>query len=197
MTSTGAPQSAGMGPLRTATLVVTVLTALACLAAAWFGVSWYRTAHDESIVVGTARDAVLRDARQVAVNINTLDHHNVQAGLELWKQSATGTALEEFTKNRETYVRTVTESKTSSVARVRDGAVAELNERAGSARVLVGVDVTYTPEQQEPSCVRQRLQLEMKRTPDGWKVDRLAPIGALEPVPGACASAGPANAPPN
>ncbi|MGH3921979.1 MAG: hypothetical protein ACRDTT_03755, partial [Pseudonocardiaceae bacterium] len=177
------------GPLRVATMVVAVLALLACGLAGWFGVSWFRAAHDESIALGTVRAAALLDAQQAAINVNTLDHRRVQDGLELWEQSATGAALEEFRTNRDDYVRTVTNSKTTSTARVHNGVVAELNDLAGTARVLVGMDVTYTPEQREASCVRQRLQLEMQRTPHGWKIEKIAPIGVLEPMPGACPTA--------
>ncbi len=48
--------------------------------------------------------------------------------------------------------------------------------RAGVARVLVGVDVQVRPEGQEPVLTRQRLQLEMTRTDQGWKVSKLAPV---------------------
>lgn len=192
MTSTEAkPAAWGGGPLRVATIVVAVLALLVCVLAGWFGLSWFRAAHDDSIALGMVRDTALQDAQQAAINVNTLDHRRVQGGLELWEQSATGAALQEFRTNRDAYVRTVTESKTTSTARVRDAAAAELNERAGTARVLVGVDVTYSPEQRAASCVRQRLQLEMKRTPDGWKVEKIAPVGVLEPVPGACPAAEP------
>lgn len=177
------------GPLRVATMVVALLALLACGLAGWFGVSWFRAAHDESIALGIVRDAALQDAQQAAINVNTLDHRRVQDGLELWEQSATGAALEEFRTNRDDYVRTVTDSKTTSTARVRDGAVADLNDLAGTARVLVGMDVTYTSEQRETSCVRQRLQLEMTRTPDGWKIEKIAPIGVLGRMPGACPAA--------
>jgi Mce-associated membrane protein len=183
------------GPLRVAMILVAALALIACVIAGWFGLSWYRIAHDESITVGMVRDAVLQDAQQAAINVNTLDYRQVQGGFALWEQSATGAALEEFRQNRDAYVRTVTESKTTSTARVREAAVAELNDRAGTARVLVGVDVTYTPEQREASCVRQRLQLQMKHTPEGWKVDQLAPIGALEPTPGPCPASGPGDSP--
>ena len=193
MSSTGVRSALGGGPWHVVARAVAALAVVACLLAGWFGLAWYRVAHDGSVALGMVRDAVLQDAEQAAINLNTLNHRLVQDGLELWEQSATGTALEEFRENRDVYVRTVTESKTSSTARVRDGAVAELNDQAGTARVLVGVDVTYTPEQGEPSCVRQRLQLHMKRTPDGWKVDQLAPVGPLEPWPGACP--GPGTAP--
>jgi Mce-associated membrane protein len=42
--------------------------------------------------------------------------------------------------------------------------------------VLVAVDVTVTPEGQAPAVTRQRLQLEMTRTPAGWKVSLLSPV---------------------
>jgi Mce-associated membrane protein len=196
MTSTQVrPATGSGGPLRVASLVVAVLALIACVLAGWFGLSWFRAAHDESIALGMVRETVLQDAQQSAVNLNTLNYRLVQDGFKLWEQSATGTVLEEFRKNRDVYERTVTESKTSSTARVHDGAVAELDDQAGTARVLLGVDVTYTPEQRAASCVRQRLQLHMKRTPDGWKVDHLAPVGPLEPTPGPCPGSG--TAPPN
>lgn len=185
------------GPLWIATIVVAAFALVAGVIAGWFGLSWFLAAQDEDIALGMVRDAALQDAQQAAINLNTLDHRRVQGGFELWEQSATGTALEEFRANRDTYLQTVTEAKTSSTARVRDAAVADLNDRSGTARVLVGVDVTYTPEQREASCVRQRLQLHMKRTPDGWKVEQLAPIGALNPVPGTCPAGEPADPPPN
>lgn len=181
------------GPLWIAAAVVAALALVSCLIAGWFGVAWLRAAQDEDIALGMVRDEVLEDAQQAAINLNTLDYRQVRGGFELWEQSATGPALEEFRANRDTYVQTVTEAKTSSTARVRDAAVADLNDRAGTARVLVGVDVTYQPEQGTPSCVRQRLQLHMKHTPEGWKVEQLAPIGGLDPVPGACAAGEPPN----
>ncbi|MGH3940749.1 MAG: hypothetical protein ACRDTG_19355 [Pseudonocardiaceae bacterium] len=178
------------GALRVTTRAVAVLALLACGLAGWFGVSWFRAAHDESIALGMVRDTALLDAQQAAINVNTLDHRRVQDGLALWERSATGAALEEFRTNREANVRTLTDSKTSSTARIREGgAVADLNDLAGTARVLVGADVTYTAEQSSSWCVRQRLQMQMKRTPDGWKIEKIAPVGVLEPMPGACPSA--------
>lgn len=197
MTSNGALSAIWRGgPLRTATIVVAALAVAACLVAGWFGVAWLRAAQDDSITLGIARDNVLQDAQQAAINVNTLDHRRVQSSFELWEQSATGAALQEFTSNREAYVRTVTEARTTSTARVREAAVAELDDPAGTALVLIGADVTYTPEQREPSCVRQRLLLDMKRTPDGWKVEKIGPVGLLDPVPGACSAAEPRTAPP-
>ena len=167
---------------------------LAVGAAGWFGMSWYRAAHDELLAGGVARDTVLQDAQQATINLHTLDFRRVQDGLALWEQSATGSLLDEVRANRATYAQAITDSKTTTTARALDGAVAELDERAGTARVLVGVDVTSAREGAESSCVRRRIQLQMRRTDTGragsvWKVDKLAPVGAANPVPGACPSA--------
>jgi Mce-associated membrane protein len=166
-----------------------VLAMAALVVAAWFGLSWYRAAHDESLTLGLARDAVLQDAQQATINLYTLDYRRVQDGLTLWEQSATGSVLDELRANRDTYARTITSLKTTTTARALDGAVAEFNDRAGTARVLVGVDVTSQREQGDASCVRRRLQLEMRRDGTAWKVDRLAPVGGANPVPGACSAA--------
>jgi hypothetical protein len=55
--------------------------------------------------------------------------------------------------------------------------------------VLVGVDVTSQREQGDASCVRRRMQLEMHRDGTLWKVERLAPIEAANPVLGTCPAA--------
>lgn len=158
-------------------LVLAVLTMLAVLAALFFGVRLGLAVTDDNLALAQARDTVLVDARQAAVNLNTLNPADVQAGLSLWEQSSTGSVLEEFQRNRETFAQFVTEAKRSTEASVVDAAVAELDVRAGIARVLIGVDVIVRPEGQEPVLSRQRLQLEMTRTIDGvWKVSRIAPV---------------------
>jgi Mce-associated membrane protein len=186
MTSTAAIRAFLGGPLRTATVAVAVLAVIALVTAAWFGLSWYRAAHDESLALGMARDAVLQDAQQATVNLNTLDYRRVQEGLTLWEQSATGSLLDEVRANRDTYARAITDSKTTTTARSLDGAVAELDERAGTARVLVGVDVTAQRERGDANCVRRRIQLEMHRNGNVWKVDKLAPLDPANSESGAC-----------
>jgi Mce-associated membrane protein len=168
---------------------------LAVGAAGWFGMLWYQAAHDESLASGAARDSVLQDAQQATINLNTLDYRRVQDGLTLWEQSASGALLDEVRANRATYARVITDSRTSTTAAALDGAVAELDERAGTARVLVGVDVTASregPEGEGATCVRRRMQLEMRRVGAIWKVDKLAPVGTANPVPGGCLPAAPA-----
>lgn len=158
-------------------LVLAVVAMLAALTALFFGVRLGLALTDDDLALAQARDTVLVDARQAAINLNTLNPADAAAGLDLWEQTSTGTVLEEFRRNRETYAQFVAEVGRSTEATVVDAAVAELDIRSGIARVLVAVDVVVRPEGQEPLLSRQRLQLEMTRTDDGvWKVSRIAPV---------------------
>jgi Mce-associated membrane protein len=177
------------GPLRTAILVVAVIAAVAVAAAGWFGGAWFWAAHDKSLVLGLDRDAVLRDAQRATFTLNTLDYRRVQDGLTLWEQSATGSLLTQLRANRDTYARAITDSTTISTARVLDAAVASLDERAGTAQVFVGADVTSQSEQGDPSCAHRRVRLEMIRAGDAWKVGALAPVGDAYSEPGPCPAA--------
>jgi Mce-associated membrane protein len=155
---------------------LTIAVAGAALVAVVLGVLWVLTLTSASLALARDRDAVLVDARQAAINLNTLDYRNVDAGLDLWQQSSTGSVLAEFQQNRDQYAKLVRDSKRTTVATAPDAAVTELDEHAGVARVLVAVDVTVTPEGQPPAVTRQRLQMEMARLRDGWKVSKLSPV---------------------
>jgi Mce-associated membrane protein len=117
------------------------LVALAAIAALFFGGRWVLALNDEDLGLAAQREAVLVDARQAAINLNTLDHRNVAAGLDLWEQTSTGMLLDEFRANRAEYEQLLTQARRVTVATVQDAAVAELDARAGTARVLVALDV--------------------------------------------------------
>ncbi|HVL85985.1 MAG TPA: hypothetical protein VM367_17085 [Pseudonocardia sp.] len=174
------PAPAGAGPggdrHRSVVRVLGALVVLAALATLFFGTRWVLALTDEGMDLADAREAVLVDARQAAVNINSLDFQDVEAGLDLWEQSSTGPVLDEFRANRAEYAAAVAGSRRVTEATIVDAAVAELDLRSGVARVLVGVDVRVLAEGQEPVLTRQRLQMEMTRTEQGWKVSRVAPV---------------------
>jgi len=174
------------GLLRIITLVVAVVALVAFSAAGWFGLSWYRVAQDKSLVLGRDREAVLQDAQRATLTLNTLDYRQVQEGLTRWEQSAAGSLLTLLRANRDSYARAITDSATISVANVLDAAVASLDERSGTAQVLVGVDVTSQSEQGDPSCTQRRVRLQMVRTADTWKVGTLTPVGDAYSEPGSC-----------
>ena len=170
------PAPARRGLALTPTMALAALVALAAVAALFFGVRFALALGDEGLELAAQREAALVDSRQAAINLNSLDHRNVAAGLDLWEQTSTGTLLEEFRTNRAEYEQLVTQARRLTLATVQDAAVTELNVRSGTARVLVGLDVEVRAEGQEPVITRQRLQLEMTRTDQGWKASRVAPV---------------------
>jgi Mce-associated membrane protein len=170
------PAPAGRRLALTPVTALAALVALATVAALFFGGQWVLALGDEDLELSAQREAVLIDARQAAINLNSLDHRNVAAGLDLWEQTSTGTLLDEFRANRAEYEQVVTQAQRVTVATVQDAAVAELDVRAATARVLVAIDVEVRPEGQNPVITRQRLQLEMTRTDQGWKASRVAPV---------------------
>jgi Mce-associated membrane protein len=170
------PPPARRGLQLTPVTALAAVVALAAVAALFFGARWVLALGDESLELAEQREAVLIDARQAAINLNSLDYRNVGAGLDLWEQSSTGMLLDEFRANRAEYEQVVAQARRATVATVQDAAVAELDARAGTARVLVAIDVEVRPEGQEPVITRQRLQLEMARTDQGWKANRVAPV---------------------
>lgn len=153
-----------------------VLVAVVAVAAVVLGLLWALALNSGSLALARDRDAALVAAKEAAVALNTLNYKDADAGLSQWEQVATGSVLAEFRQNRAAYAKAVSDSRRATVATVPDAAVAELDERAGVARVLVGVDVSVTPEGQQPTITRQRLQLEMTRTDAGWKVSKLSPV---------------------
>jgi Mce-associated membrane protein len=171
-----APDTRSTAPPRTLRRALTIAVAAAALVAVFLGVLWMLTLSSAALTLARDRDAVLVDARQAAINLNTLDYRNVDAGLDLWQQSSTGSVLAEFQQNRDQYAKLVQESKRTTVATAPDAAVTELDEHAGVARVLVAVDVAVTPEGLPSAVTRQRLQMEMTRMPDGWKASKLSPV---------------------
>lgn len=163
-------------PAITPVRALAALVALAALAALFFGGSWLLALNDDGLELSAEREAVLVDARQAAINLNSHDHQNVGRGLDLWEQIATGPLLDEIRSNRAAYEQVITQSKLTTVATVPDAAVAELDVRTGTARVLAAVDVENRSDPRQPTVTRQRIELEMIRTDQGWKANRVAPV---------------------
>ncbi|MFD0856343.1 hypothetical protein ACFQ07_29150 [Actinomadura adrarensis] len=172
--SAGEPGATGR---RTAALV---MVAVALVAAGWFGWSWYSAAHDDSLHYSQSRDEVLRVGEQAMQNLNTLDYRSLDSGLKLWQDSSTNELYQEIVRGRAELERAVKQAKTITSAKVLDAAVTELDEHAGKASVIVGLQVTVTPPQGDPAIKKTRMIGELTRTSTGWKLSAVAPaaVGA-------------------
>jgi len=157
-----------------------VLAVLAAVFAGWAGWSWYSAAHDGPPAAAQLRDQVLQAGEQAVQNFNTLDYRHVAAGLALWEQSSTGPLLSEIRAGSGQFTRQIEQTKTITTARILDGALTALNPRAGTASVIVAVQITVTPAHGSPATKQSRLIGTLTRTSSGWKLSQLGqvPVGA-------------------
>jgi Mce-associated membrane protein len=167
--------------IRLATRVAAVVAAIGVAASLAFGGLWWYASQGPDAAAAATRDEALTAARQIAVNLQSLDYHSVDKGLDIWEASATGPLLDEFRKNRAQYADEIRKLQTSTHARLIDVALSELDRSAEKARALAAVDVTTTQMVDGavslPVTKQVRIQLDLVRTPDGgWKAAAAQPI---------------------
>ncbi|WP_438290254.1 hypothetical protein [Streptomyces sp. HUAS TT7] len=156
-----------------------VLTLLAGGFAVWAGWSWYGAAHDDSAAYAASRDKVLAAGEQAVQNLSTLDHKDLAHGLDMWQDSTTGDLHQQLADGRSEFEKQVRQAQTVTTAKVLDGAVTELDDRAGRARVMVALRITVQAPKEKPAAKDSRMLGELTRTPAGWKLNALgqAPVG--------------------
>ncbi|MGZ3103318.1 hypothetical protein [Streptomyces sp. H62] len=164
---------------RSVTVLALVLTLVAGGFAAWTGWDWYETAHDDATAYAVQRDEALAAGEQAVQNLNTLDHRKLDQGLDLWESSTTGDLHEQLVSGREEFTTQVKGAKTVTTARVLSGALTELDDRAGRARVLVALRVTVKAPGDASTDKDSRMLGELTRTGGDWKLSALgqAPVG--------------------
>jgi Mce-associated membrane protein len=156
------------------TRVAAVVAGLGLVAVVVLGIVWWTALHGSSAKDATARDDALAAARQIAVNLQTLDYNNVDKGLAIWESSSTGPLLTEFQKNHQQYADQIRKVQTSTSAKLVDAALSDVDVAAGKAKAIASVDVTTSQTANGapslPVTKQVRIALDLVRTPDaGWK----------------------------
>jgi Mce-associated membrane protein len=163
-----------------------VLFVLAAGFAGWSGWSWASAAAAAPPQSAQLRDQVLQSGEQAVLNFNTLDYRKVAQGLALWEQSSTGALHSEIVAGRAQFGRSIQLTKTVTTARILDGALTSLNARAGTASLIVAVQITVTPAHGPATTKQSRLAGRLTLTGSGWKLSELGqvPVGAAAPGTG-------------
>ncbi|MET0135570.1 MAG: hypothetical protein ABW215_18480 [Kibdelosporangium sp.] len=149
-----------------AVLLVTAATAFA----AWAGWSWWQ-ADDAAGAYAGSRQEVLEVGEQGIANLTTLDHSRVDEGLDRWLDSSTGVLRDSLVQGRDDSRKRLRDGKSTTVGKVVDAAVTELE--ATSAQVIAAVEITVTPEGGSPAVKRNRFEAGLSRTDSGWKLSSL------------------------
>lgn len=147
------------------------LAAVAVLVAAWFGWSWWSAAHDQAAVRAQDRDTVVAAAGDALTALNTIDYHDPAPAVERWIEVTTGELGRTLSGDRQLQLDRARAAKTVATARVNQAAVAQLDPNAGTARVLVVLDVQLSTNGSPSAPSRARLNASLIRTDAGWKVD--------------------------
>jgi Mce-associated membrane protein len=174
------------GSWRRNPLLVTssVLLAAAIVFAAWAGWSWLSA--PRAAAGASVRDQALREGEQAVLNFNTLSYRTVKQGVQLWEQSSTGTLHSEIASGQSAFEQQIEQAKSTTTARILDGALTALNTRAGTASIIVALQLTVTPAHGTAATKQSRQEGVLTRTASGWKLSSLqqVPVGAASSASG-------------
>jgi len=154
-----------------------VLLLAAIVLAAWAGSSWLSA--PRASAAGQSRDQALRAGEQDILNFNTLDYRSVAQGLRLWEQSSTGALRAQIMTGQVSFEQQIKQAQTVTTARILDGALTAINTRAGTADIIVALQLTVTPAHGPATTKQSRLAGHLRSTPSGWKLSALSqvPVG--------------------
>ncbi|GAA4530260.1 hypothetical protein [Amycolatopsis samaneae] len=160
--------------------VAAALVAVSAVFAGWSGYSWFGAANDPGVTYGGTRDEVLRTGRELVAVLNTLDYHRIEQDLARWRDASTGPLRDQLSRTDDTTKKTLAQNATVSSGKVLDAALTELDTHAGTAKMLVAVEISVTKEGTAPAAKRNRFAAALARTEAGWKLSALdqLPVGA-------------------
>ena len=150
------------------------LVVAALVFAAFSGWAWLSA--PRAPATSAVRDSALRAGEQAVLNFNTLDYRHVGAGLSLWAQSSTGALHHQVVSGRATFEKQVSQARTVTTAKILDAALTSLNAKAGTARIIVAMQITVTPASGSPVTKQSRLAGDLVRTAGGWKLSTLGQV---------------------
>ncbi len=154
--------------------------AAACVFAGWAGYNWLSTAGSDAVSYGNSRDEALRTGRELVARLTSLDHHRIDQGIADWLAASTGPLRDQLSKTDDATKQTLAKDATVSTGKVLDAAISELDDHAGTAKMLASVEITMAREGIAPSTKRNRFAAGLTRTGEGWKLSALdqLPVGA-------------------
>lgn len=165
---------------RNGVFVASVACGVSLLLCAGAGAAWAWSANADSVQRAVVRDEALQAGRSAVVNFNSLDHEDVQGGLDRWERSSAGPLREEVSNGRDEYAEQIEQQRITTSAKVLDAGLAELDEEAGKARMLTVVQVTARAQDEDPAVQRNRYEAELTRAEGTWKLSGISEVPVEE-----------------
>lgn len=167
------PRKRSWVPRRKPVWAASVVLAAAAVFAGWSGYSWYSASHSTSTTYGEARDEALATGRTLVATLNTLDYHQVDAGLSRWLDASTGPLHDELARTTPQTKQALATGATVATGKVLDAGLSELDTHTGTAKLIASVEVTVAKEGAAPATRRNRYAATLTRTASGWKLSTL------------------------
>ena len=179
-TEKGATPTRRRGRLRapsqkTRITVLAVLTVLAFAAAVAAGIYWYLGTQGTTATQSADRDVAVDAAEQIVININTVHPQTIDQDLAAAQSSLTDPMLTEYGKVRQQFADSLKKAQASVVATPAGASLTAFDDDKGTASALVAINVTASSANQQPTQKQQLFQVDMQRTPDGWKAAKASP----------------------
>lgn len=126
-------------------------------------------------VTGVPAPDAVAAARQVAVDVTSLDYRKLDAEVAAVRRSSAGTFRDELERSRDALVKRLTAEQRVSSSRVLAAAVVSPGQE--ETLVLVALDENrQTKANAAGTAIRYRLQLRMHREDGRWLLTELRPV---------------------
>lgn len=138
--------------------------------------AWWVVNNDGAYTQAEERDTVVVEATHAIEVLNTLDHREVEKGIESWRSVSTGTLADQLGAVGEDELALLAEQQMISTGEVVDAAVLDLD--GTTATLLAAVEVTVVDdsgdgEDAEPEVKRNRFSADLEKVDGQWKLSAL------------------------
>ena len=155
--------------------LLTVLAVLALAAAVVGGIYWWNGTHSTTAAAAAQRDEAVDSAEQIVININTVRPQTLDQDLQKAQDSLADPMLTEYNKIRQRFADGLRQAQATITVTPAGAALTTFDNDRGTASAIVAINVTASSATTPPTQKQQLFQVEMLRTPTGWKATKAAP----------------------
>lgn len=121
------------------------------------------------------RDEILQAARQVGLNLMSMDHRTIEKDTQRVLSGSTGTFKDQYAAQTKTFIDEITKNQATSQAQVLGAGVTDYDE--DSAEVIVAVSAVVTSPAVPTGAPRNmRFLIEMSRVDGKWLASKFGVI---------------------
>ena len=175
------PNAGWRDPRRTVLLVIIALTVAAAVFAVWAGLRWWQATNDDSLALAKTRDRVLIAASSDIETLTSLDHRNVDDGLQAWLDATTGDLHDQLAEIGPEDKQAIEDAAKVTTGRVVEAAVIDLSAGGDTASVIAAVEISVEPPKGEITLKRNRFTADLLRVDGEWKLASLDQVPVVTP----------------